>query len=194
MRLLINTALRDNQLLLIKHHTLYDEISWRASFNESEKVISNLPQLLQKNKLSWSDLTDLVLVTGPGSFTALRIGTNLTNILAYRLHLPIYTLNTFQYLACLTGYFDQEIWLEAGLETAYHHHPLTQVTTIESLPDFSLTTNHLLYLPKENRLTSWQLAPAIPLLDQYLKLATSFPVEPYYFRPANITQPKKNWG
>lgn len=49
--------------------------------------------------LSAKDLTHLAVNVGPGSFTGIRVGVNLTRTLAYSLNLPVFSGNTLHLLA-----------------------------------------------------------------------------------------------
>ncbi|MFH1253496.1 MAG: hypothetical protein V1664_04175 [Candidatus Uhrbacteria bacterium] len=58
-------------------------------FTTPEKYLLMLANFLTEQKISWSDLTKIVVVTGPGSFTSNRIIVILANALAFSRALPI---------------------------------------------------------------------------------------------------------
>ena len=70
----------------------------------SEALLSLIEDILANRSLRFSDLTGLVIASGPGSFTGLRIGAATLNALAYALEIPI------------VGVDDSENWLNQGLE------------------------------------------------------------------------------
>ncbi len=55
----------------------------------SEVLLSLIEEVLANESLKLSDLSGLILVSGPGSFTGLRIGASTLNALAYALEIPI---------------------------------------------------------------------------------------------------------
>ncbi len=54
-----------------------------AKFSHSEKLIPEIDKLLRQASISPGELEGIVVVSGPGSFTALRIGLAVVNALAW---------------------------------------------------------------------------------------------------------------
>lgn len=63
--------------------------SWEAHRTLAATLVSNIGEFLEENKTSTKELTGLVVFTGAGSFTGLRIGTTVANALAYSNEVPI---------------------------------------------------------------------------------------------------------
>ena len=69
----------------------------KAKYKQSEKLLLNIDKMLKdikdiKNIKDIKDIKDIkgiMVVKGPGSFTALRIGLATANTLAWALHIPI---------------------------------------------------------------------------------------------------------
>lgn len=87
MYLFINTAdsekiilafIADNGQILIKKKI-------EAKYKQSEKLLLNIDKILKDIK----DIKGIMVIKGPGSFTALRIGVVTANTLAWALHIPI---------------------------------------------------------------------------------------------------------
>ena len=55
----------------------------------SEQLLQIIEDALKDADLKLSNLTGLIFVSGPGSFTGLRIGASTINALAYSLNIPI---------------------------------------------------------------------------------------------------------
>lgn len=56
---------------------------------KDQVVLSLIDQLLKEHKLSFSDMTDIQVNEGPGSFTGLRVGISIANALSYALKIPV---------------------------------------------------------------------------------------------------------
>ena len=56
----------------------------------AEKLLSFIHKKLQENNKSWQDITEITFMSGPGSFTGLRIGATVVNTLASELNIPLY--------------------------------------------------------------------------------------------------------
>ena len=56
----------------------------------AEKLLDFIHKKLQENHKTWQDITEIVFMSGPGSFTGLRIGATIVNTLAHELNIPLY--------------------------------------------------------------------------------------------------------
>ena len=56
----------------------------------AEKFLEFLRDKLAENHKTFSDLTEITFMSGPGSFTGLRIGASIVNILSHELNIPLY--------------------------------------------------------------------------------------------------------
>jgi tRNA threonylcarbamoyladenosine biosynthesis protein TsaB len=55
----------------------------------SQILLPLIDKLLEKNDLSFSQLTEIRVNTGPGSFTGLRVGVAVANTLGWLLGIPV---------------------------------------------------------------------------------------------------------
>lgn len=55
----------------------------------SQKLLPLIAQILRENKLKLTDLTEIKLCTGPGSYTGLRVGAAVANTLSHILKIPV---------------------------------------------------------------------------------------------------------
>jgi len=58
----------------------------------SETLLTKIELLLKNNLLNKEDLFQIQVNTGPGSYTSLRIGITVANLLAYSLDIPVVAL------------------------------------------------------------------------------------------------------
>ena len=56
----------------------------------AEKLLQFIKEKLDENNKSWQDLTEITFMSGPGSFTGLRIGATVVNTLAHELQIPLH--------------------------------------------------------------------------------------------------------
>ncbi len=68
-----------------KDHVLQQSLDTR----KAQVVLPLVEKLLQKNKLSLQDITEIQVNPGPGSFTGLRVGVAIANTLGFLLTVPI---------------------------------------------------------------------------------------------------------
>lgn len=68
-----------------------------GQFIQAEKLLPELEKVLQKNKVKLENLSGVAVVKGPGGFTAIRIGVNTANTLAYALNIPVVGLLTKEF-------------------------------------------------------------------------------------------------
>lgn len=55
----------------------------------AEKLLKFIKDKLDENNKTWQDITEITFMSGPGSFTGLRIGACLVNTLAHELNIPL---------------------------------------------------------------------------------------------------------
>ena len=55
----------------------------------AEKLLKFIYDKLQENGKDWHDISGITFMSGPGSFTGLRIGASIVNTLAHELNIPL---------------------------------------------------------------------------------------------------------
>ena len=114
----INTALKETEICLVDGTKTIAQESWVSQNDEAEKLMPSIKKLLKASKKTFEDLEAIFVIKGPGSFTGLRIGVTAANALSYMLQIPLYTMDTFQYLWALHGAHGSLI-LYAGRKEIY---------------------------------------------------------------------------
>lgn len=71
--------------------------------SHSDYLMRYVHELLEEVDVSMSDLSGLVVVNGPGSFTGLRVGLATVQGIAQALSLPIYPVSSLQVVAYANG-------------------------------------------------------------------------------------------
>lgn len=56
----------------------------------AEKLLGYIHDKLSEQNKDWHDISEITFMSGPGSFTGLRIGASIVNTLAHELNIPLY--------------------------------------------------------------------------------------------------------
>jgi tRNA A37 threonylcarbamoyladenosine modification protein TsaB len=90
MILIINTADVEKIFLgLVSKGKLVAKKEFKARYKQAEKLLPEINKLLQAASCKLQAISGIAIATGPGSFTALRIGISTANTLAWSLNIPI---------------------------------------------------------------------------------------------------------
>ncbi len=86
MKLYLDTSTPETVLRL-------DDKEYRFVFANdlAEGLLRFIKEKLEDNHKSWQDLTEITFMSGPGSFTGLRIGATIVNTLSHELKIPLKT-------------------------------------------------------------------------------------------------------
>lgn len=63
---------------------------WEAGREMAEGIFRFIHEKLVENGAEWEDISEIHFMSGPGSFTGLRIGATVVNALAGQLEVPLY--------------------------------------------------------------------------------------------------------
>lgn len=85
MKLYLDTSTPETILRL-------DEQEYRYTFANdlAEKLLGFMRDKLVESGHTWQDISEITYMSGPGSFTGLRIGASIVNTLAHELDVPLY--------------------------------------------------------------------------------------------------------
>lgn len=89
MILAVKTDNPKAELYLYDAKNKVGEVIWQADRRLADELLPEIERLLTSNKHTINDLTGIIIFTGVGSFTGLRIGTTIANALAYSQNIPI---------------------------------------------------------------------------------------------------------
>lgn len=70
----------------------------------AEKLLSFLHDKLTENGKSFQDISEITFMSGPGSFTGLRIGAAIVNTLASELNIPLFDHKGQQHQIIIPNY------------------------------------------------------------------------------------------
>ena len=83
-------------LVLYKDEILVSKKEIENSRAHSEITIPTLVSLLEENHITIHDISDIIVVNGPGSFTGERLGVTIAKTLAYTLNIPIRVITSLE--------------------------------------------------------------------------------------------------
>jgi len=66
------------------------EYKWESGRDLAENLHAFIRDKLKENNADFSDISEITFMAGPGSFTGLRIGAAVVNVLASELNVPLY--------------------------------------------------------------------------------------------------------
>ncbi len=93
MILFINTSdFHALTFILVDGHDnghMVKQFQTEVAFNENYKTNEFLQQFLRREKIKTADLTKIIVCTGPGSFTGIRVGVALAQALGFGLNIPV---------------------------------------------------------------------------------------------------------
>lgn len=97
--LFLDTAAHNRIVACYKDGLLFDVLMEENDNHLSERFLPMIQQLLEKNELKKTDLGEIIVVNGPGSFTGIRIGVTIAKTMAWAFKIPIKTLSELEVLA-----------------------------------------------------------------------------------------------
>lgn len=97
--LFIDTALSYIRIALFRDDKLIDFINEKCDKNMSSLFDVRVRDIFSKNCLSLNDVSKIYTVTGPGSFTGIRVGMTFSKVLAMSLKIKITPISELQVLA-----------------------------------------------------------------------------------------------
>lgn len=83
--------------------TMLDQLSWTAGYRHGEELLVRLDELLGRNGTRIGAIGAIVVGTGPGAFTGLRVGLATAKALAHALERPIVGVSTGRALLASPG-------------------------------------------------------------------------------------------
>ncbi len=89
MILVINTAHNENIFLGLWDKKWLEKNEWSTGHNLTAEIMDKIAGLYKNTGKTYKDTTGVMVNTGPGSFTGLRIGISIANTMAYSLNIPI---------------------------------------------------------------------------------------------------------
>jgi tRNA threonylcarbamoyl adenosine modification protein YeaZ len=101
MVLIFDTSRNKTLVILALNQKNIKKVIWDADFRHSEELLPEIYELLKKNNLLVNNLKGISIISGPGSYTGLRVGAACANAFGYALNIPVVGINKLELLANL---------------------------------------------------------------------------------------------
>lgn len=96
MFLVIDTIGQQSLVALGEEGKLVSKIIWQSDYKQSEELLGKIDELLEVER---GNLTGVVVVNGPGSYTGIRVGVSTGNALGFALGVPVVGVSYLEVLA-----------------------------------------------------------------------------------------------
>jgi len=97
--LAIDTSTTHSSCAVMDDNSIVGDFSINQSMSHNEILLVMVDEMLKKLNIDIEDIDLFVAVTGPGSFTGIRIGVTVVKALAMALNKPIVAVNTLEALS-----------------------------------------------------------------------------------------------
>jgi tRNA threonylcarbamoyladenosine biosynthesis protein TsaB len=88
MILFLDTSDFNDLRLAVVDRTVREQVR-AVAYNENYKTAALLEQFLKRNKVKLGDVEKIVVCSGPGSFTGIRVGIALAQAIGFALSIPV---------------------------------------------------------------------------------------------------------
>lgn len=97
--LVINTAISVSNVVLIENNKIVSSSSEINSNDLASKIFFMIDEVFQKANIKAKDLNKIFVISGPGSFTGIRIGVTVAKTMAWALNIELIPLSSLELLA-----------------------------------------------------------------------------------------------
>ncbi len=99
------------KIILFKDGKILTDKEKMSNMQHSVYTMPMIEETLKENNIESSNLNEIIVVNGPGSFTGVRIGVTIAKTMAYLLNIPIKSIDTLKMQALLINK-DKKIVIE----------------------------------------------------------------------------------
>lgn len=117
--LAINTAIEPYGVSVLQNENILGEVYWYFSKTKKNEHLYAIDYLFKRYDLNFEKIMFITLVSGPGSFTGLKIGFSVVKTLGFLYKTPISLVSTFE---AVTNFIDIKnfiIVINAGLKEVF---------------------------------------------------------------------------
>lgn len=188
--LFIDTHYLNLVLVLFKDEKVVDKVELINIRNQSEYLVPNIKQILEKARITTKDLNEIIVVNGPGSFTGVRIGVTVAKTIAYLNHINIKVISSLQVLASnvdednFVVSVPENNGLFIGVFNNDFTNPQYQYISKENM-DIYVTNNHITVVDNIDYEKVYDASKKISYINPHL-------VNPLYIKTIEVHNDKKS--
>lgn len=109
LSLTIDTSNDQLGIGLIKEGEVLAQITTKVKQDHSSRLMPAIVNLFQSVSVEATELTEVIVAQGPGSYTGIRIGVTVAKSLAWALDIPVKGVSSLEVLAYQANYFEGKI-------------------------------------------------------------------------------------
>lgn len=94
--LLLDTSNTNLSVGLAQDHHLLDEIQYDAWQQQSEFLVQEVANILDKNHIERKQIDEIIVSKGPGSYTGVRIAMTVGKTMAFALNKPLFLVSSLE--------------------------------------------------------------------------------------------------
>lgn len=133
--LFLDTSLKTAIIAIVKDNSILYEFKKEYNQDMSKYLVNEINNAFQKVHLKPTDLTNIVVAIGPGSFTGVRMGLTVAKTMAYALNIELFSISSLL-LMSLTSKTNSLVTIDARRGYVYgalydnNHHILIEESYI----------------------------------------------------------------
>jgi len=144
-------------IAIVEEKAVIGEYITNLKKNHSVRAMPAIERLLHDCDLTPKDIEKVVVATGPGSYTGVRIGVSIAKTMAWALQVPIVGVSSLEILAANGRYFDGLISpifdaRRGQVYTGLYQYVNNELTTVENDQNLLLTDWVSNLLKRDNRI------------------------------------------
>lgn len=195
----INTASSYTVVVLVEKGIVASRF-WRSNNDEASKLLPVVDELLREAGWNFADIESVYVVSGPGSFTGLRVGVTVANTIAYLTGAKLFGIRTFEYWNLL--YPDMPVAIFAGKGGVFLDSKLVNLPDVAETSEAFAGVDEVVGDVSDEQKEVLEgrgvavLSPSGEWDQDFVKVIEKFSgdevkiVEPLYIKSPNITQAK----
>lgn len=206
MNIFIDTAVFGCNIALFDDQKIIDFISEPIERGHAETLLPMIETLIQKNNKNPQDIENIYTTIGPGSFTGLRVGLSTAQFIGFGLKKPVHGITTFQaFSSAVEGNKNRLILIETKRDDYYvqmmdGEHSQINDPQILTSDKIDITDGVIVTGDAVDRFQSEtgfkgqgtnqsMIDPEAVIKAIQTKTINFHPVEPFYIRDADVSQP-----
>lgn len=201
MYLIIDTSVDLTFLSLVLDNSVFYRKQQSIKEKQSRLLLSLIDQFILENKKTKKDLRGIVVISGPGSYTGLRVSIATANALMMALDIPLCGINKYQIasffypdkLLAIPAYGDYYLVAKSGKNKRNDFkYQMTRETDLLKMKSKVIVIGKRVDEKKDFQTFNYRKKENIILwFREALKNLEKKPLQPFYFQSPNVTFKKR---